>query len=154
VKIKTQGSRKARIEIIPMIDTIFFLLVFFMVTSLSMVKMKGMDVSLPRDSAPSTKIPPKAVVTVNAAGQYYLDLTPIARDDLQAALQTRVTANPDTVILVNVAGSRNVQTLIDVMDSVDRVNTPAGDPASVMIASEPVDANGRALNAGTAQGAQ
>ena len=36
--------RKARIEIIPMIDTIFFLLVFFMFTSLSMVQMKGMGV--------------------------------------------------------------------------------------------------------------
>ena len=60
VNIPKQALKKARIEIIPMIDTIFFLLVFFMFTSLSMVKMHGLDVSLPKDSSsPDQKPPPQ-----------------------------------------------------------------------------------------------
>jgi biopolymer transport protein ExbD len=42
------GSKKARIEIIPMIDTIFFLLVFFMISALSMSRFTGVQVNLPK----------------------------------------------------------------------------------------------------------
>ena len=74
VNIHKQPMKKARIEIIPMIDTIFFLLVFFMFTSLSMVKMNGLDVSLPKDTnSPDQKPPPQVVVTVDNSGNYYLD---------------------------------------------------------------------------------
>jgi biopolymer transport protein ExbD len=146
VNVRAANMRKARIEIIPMIDTIFFLLVFFMITSLSMVQMKGMGVSMPKDSNAVTKPPPKAIVTVNAAGQYYLDTTPTPQDQLQAALQSRVTKQPDTVIIVNVAGAQPVQTMINVMDIVNHVNTPSGDPVPVMIASQPVNPNGTAVD--------
>ena len=135
-----------------MIDTIFFLLVFFMITSLSMVKMKGMGVNLPKDSSPSTKMPPKLIVTVDAQGKYFLGTQPITEDQLQPDLQAEVTAKPDSVIIVNVSGSRQVQTLITVMDAVGRVNTPAGDPAAVMIASQMVDASGHPIDQ-TAPGA-
>ena len=88
VNIKTPPMKKARIEIIPMIDTIFFLLVFFMFTSLSMVKMKGMDVSLPKDSTSTEAPPPQVVITVNQAGQYYLNTDSINGDALVTELQT------------------------------------------------------------------
>ena len=59
MKIPPPEFRKARIEIIPMIDTIFFLLVFFMFSTLSMVKMKGLDVSAPRPNGASPARRPK-----------------------------------------------------------------------------------------------
>ena len=68
INVRGREMRKARIEIVPMIDTIFFLLVFFMFTSLSMVKMNGMGVSLPKDSSAVTTPPPRVMVTVNRAG--------------------------------------------------------------------------------------
>ena len=137
--------RKARIEIIPMIDTIFFLLVFFMFTSLSMVQMKGMGVSLPKDSAAATKPPAKAVVRVDRLGRYYLDTQKIDPSQLEAALQQRITANPQAVIVVDVDKTQNVQTLITVMDAVNQVTTPAGSSPAVMIAASPVDAQGNGL---------
>ena len=48
MKLPRTSLRRARIEIIPMIDTVFFLLVFFMMASLSMTVHRGMPVSLPR----------------------------------------------------------------------------------------------------------
>ncbi len=48
MKLKAYQPKKARIEIIPMIDTIFFLLVFFMIASLAMTTQKGMPVNLPK----------------------------------------------------------------------------------------------------------
>ena len=56
MKFPTREMKRARIEIIPMIDTIFFLLVFFMITSLTMVRMKAMSVALPKNTPPAGSI--------------------------------------------------------------------------------------------------
>lgn len=46
--------KKTRVEIIPMIDTVFFLLVFFMLSSLSLTRLNGVSVQLPQSkNAPS-----------------------------------------------------------------------------------------------------
>jgi len=147
VSIRKQPMKKARIEIIPMIDTIFFLLVFFMFTSLSMVKMKGMDISLPKDStATSQKPPPQVVITIDEAGSYFLNTDKIDGSQLQTELQNRVTAKPDTVFIVNVNKSRQTQDIITVMDAVNEVRIPGrpNDPVGVMIATSPVKADGTA----------
>ncbi len=127
-----------------MIDTIFFLLVFFMFTSLSMVQMKGMGVGLPKDSAQAAKPPAKAIVRVDEQGLYYLDAQKIDPGQLTASLQQRVTANPQTLIVVNVDKEQDVQTLITVMDSVNQVTTPSGEPPTVTIATSPIDSHGNA----------
>ena len=147
VSIQKQPMKKARIEIIPMIDTIFFLLVFFMFTSLSMVKMKGMDISLPKDStATSQKPPPQVVITIDPAGNYFLNTDQIDGTQLQTELQKRTDAKPDTVFIVNVNKSRQTQDIITVMDAVNNVRIPGrpDDPVGVMIATTPVNPDGTA----------
>ncbi len=145
VNIPKPALKKARIEIIPMIDTIFFLLVFFMFTSLSMVKMHGLDVSLPKDSnSPDQKPPPSVVVTVDHGGTYYLDKTPVAPSQLAPEMQSRLNAKPDTVFIVQVDKERPTQDIITVMDAVNTVKIPGrpDDPVGVMIATEAVSQNG------------
>ncbi len=147
VSIRKQPMKKARIEIIPMIDTIFFLLVFFMFTSLSAVKMKGMDISLPKDSnAVNQKPPPQVVVTIDQAGNYFLNTDKIDGGQLQTELQNRINVKPDTVFIVNVNKSRQTQDIITVMDAVNGVVIPGhpNDPVGVMIATSPVNPNGTA----------
>ena len=145
VNVRRNEIKKARIEIIPMIDAIFFLLVFFMMSSLSMVRLNGMGVSLPKASAATSLPPPRMIVTVDKAGDYYLNIDPIQPAAIQAALQERVSAKPETVIVVNVEKSHNVQTLISVMDIVNSVKKPNGEQAAVMIATTPINARGEAL---------
>ena len=48
MRLSRRTIKKARIEIIPMIDTIFFLLVFFMISTLSMARYSGLPVNLPK----------------------------------------------------------------------------------------------------------
>jgi biopolymer transport protein ExbD len=48
MRLPRKAPEKARIEIIPMIDIIFFLLVFFMVSTLSMTVNRGLPVNLPK----------------------------------------------------------------------------------------------------------
>ncbi len=144
VSIRKQTMKKARIEIIPMIDTIFFLLVFFMFTSLSMVKMRGMDISLPKNSSNPGKPPPQVIVTVNPAGEFFLNTAQVAPDQLQPQMQALLNAKPDTIFVVNVDKSRPTQNIIDVMDAVNNTHVPGhpDDPVGVMIATTPVNPSG------------
>jgi biopolymer transport protein ExbD len=157
LKFRRPELRKARIEIIPMIDTIFFLLVFFLITSLTQTKMNGLAASLPKDSpASQTKPTPKAVVTVNRAGGWYINTTRVAPAEMQSELQRMIDAAPTTIIIVNIDKTRKVQEAITVMDTVNGVRLPASaqtpdsNAPAVMIATTPVDANGNAAPAATA----
>lgn len=152
MRIPQPAPKKARIEIIPMIDAIFFLLVFFMFSSLSMVKLSGSNVDLPtsksggasKSAAPSNRL----VVSLTAGSQMFLDKQKISRGALQQALQARVNGQPDAVLIVNLSKSQSTQSLIDVMDVVGKVKKPGGGAPSVLIATEPVDSSGNALASG------
>jgi biopolymer transport protein ExbD len=145
VNIKGREKKKARIEIVPMIDAIFFLLVFFMYSSLSMVKMKGMGVSIPKlvkSNNPHTppKPPRRYIVTLDSVGKLFVNLDPVSLDHLNAILQSDITSDPDGTIVVNVDRGQTVQSLVDIMDKVNTVTTPDGKPATVLVATSPVDA--------------
>src|SRR5450432_712693 len=71
--------KRTRIEIIPMIDTMFFLLVFFMLSSLALTRLNGLPVNLPHAST-APKIPPVSLtVTIDKSRTVYVnkELIPI-----------------------------------------------------------------------------
>ena len=132
--------KKGRIEIIPMIDTIFFLLVFFMVTWLSMVKMNGLTLNLPRQTQASSKPPVSVTVSVSPGGTYYLNSHPIGAAVWQQALGERLKAQPNSVVVLNMAANQKAQTLISLMDTVNHVIARTQSHAQVLIATPRVAA--------------
>jgi biopolymer transport protein ExbD len=80
-------SDEARIEIIPLIDIMFFLLAAFMLVSLSMVHQRAVPVNLPTASSAQAESRDDFVnLTVDASGQTYLDRKPIGHQELILAL--------------------------------------------------------------------
>ena len=80
---------KPEIMIIPMIDIMFFLLVFFMMSTLSMVNVKTVDVDMPQAQSAETKLAVTYVVTMRRDGQLFLEDKPIEEPALieQAAAE-------------------------------------------------------------------
>ncbi len=78
MKLPRITSRKARIEIIPMIDTMFFLLVFFMLASLSMTQQYTVPVNLPKAAGALEKIPQVVTVTITKEGKLYYNKEAVA----------------------------------------------------------------------------
>ena len=76
MKIPRQEIKKARIEIIPMIDVIFFLLVFFMMTSLTMVQLDGERVNLPESGTATLNPEEKVVVSITKEGGVFVGREP------------------------------------------------------------------------------
>ena len=73
MRIQRRSMKKARIEIIPMIDTIFFLLVFFMISTLSMSQYKGMPVNLPKAASGRQAPAESAAITIDKDDRLFLD---------------------------------------------------------------------------------
>ncbi len=132
MKLQRTELKKARIEIIPMIDTIFFLLVFFMITSISQVQMSAKKVALPVSTTALAKPRTKVVLTVDDKRNYYVDRQMVKDTDILPLLQEKVADNPEIVIVINCDKTQNVEQFQYALDLAQRAN-----PASLMIATTP-----------------
>lgn len=117
MKLRLRQSRKARIEIIPMIDTVFFLLVFFMLASLSMTVYKGMPVNLPKAASGQPTRDENAAITLARDGGMYLNRQLTTEEALGEQLRALLSANPNLVVMINADGEvlhRRVVAAVDV----------------------------------------
>src|SRR5476651_2470271 len=65
--------KRTKIEIIPMIDTIFFLLVFFMLSSLALTKLNGLQVNLPQAATATKQQANDLTITVDKGRRIYVN---------------------------------------------------------------------------------
>ncbi len=112
-------KRKARIEIIPLIDIIFFLLATFVMVSLSMVRNEGIPVNLPSAAtAAPQEHKDSLTLSVTQNGEIFLDKLPITPDDLMIRLRLWKTQQRDPRVFIH--GDENVpfKHMMKVMDTV------------------------------------
>jgi biopolymer transport protein ExbD len=94
-------KKKARIEIVPMIDTMMFLLVFFMLATLSMTVMRGMPVNLPQAQTSKSDVEAHKTVTLSLDGRLYYDRQEIQRGELHGLLERDLATQPELLITLN-----------------------------------------------------
>jgi biopolymer transport protein ExbD len=115
-------KHKARIEIIPLIDIMFFLLASFMMVSLSQVHMKGMKVNLPTGQSGETQSKKDYIsVSVDSNGNPYFDKTEMTYDALTAKLKQVHDENPEAKVFVRGDADTvhfNVIRVLDILRSV------------------------------------
>jgi biopolymer transport protein ExbD len=109
-------SRKARIEIIPMIDIMFFLLVFFIMATLHMIPDAGIASRLPTSSTAQTLPKPQLTLAVDAQGLIHLKQRTLSAGELQAQLRTMPHLDELEVTIAG-DGAVALQKLITVMDA-------------------------------------
>jgi biopolymer transport protein ExbD len=111
--------KKARIEIIPLIDVMFFLLASFMMVSLSQVHMKGIKVNLPTGVSGQTQSKKDYIsVSVDKDGHYFFDKNEVTDSDLQERLVKVHASSPEAKVFLR--GDRdtahlNVSHLLDML---------------------------------------
>jgi biopolymer transport protein ExbD len=117
------GAKKARIEIIPLIDVIFFLLATFVLFTLSLNKSAGPHVLLPSSETGEPRDPSgTATITVTSEGTMAWDKDPITLDEFIARLQQFHLEHPDDArILINGDAEASFSSVIYVFDEVRKV---------------------------------
>ncbi len=118
MKIDLQTGRKVRIEMLPLIDIVFLLLVFFIYAMLSMAVYRGLPVILPKATTVKLDQHLTLSVTVKPDGTVYLDKENIPLESLVQALKRKTETKPDTGILLFADRSVSYQELFRVLDQI------------------------------------
>lgn len=115
-------AKKTRLEIIPLIDVMFFLLASFMMVSLTMTKQQTIGVNLPVATSAQSDFKPDMInLGLNAVGDVYFDKEPITLPDLQKLLNDRHKLNPETPVYISGDADTRHADMVKVLDEVRRV---------------------------------
>ncbi|MBI5774393.1 MAG: biopolymer transporter ExbD [Verrucomicrobia bacterium] len=95
-------NAEARIEIIPLIDIMFFLLAAFMLVSLSMVNLKSVKVNLPTAATATPDVKNDFIsLSVDRAGMIYFDKKPVGANELVRLLAAWQKTNANTRVFIS-----------------------------------------------------
>ena len=121
-----RGQKRARIEIIPLIDIIFFLLATFIMVSLSMTKNEGVQVALPTagSSTPlenKEEVEKAVTLSVTDKGDVFFNKEKITMAQLPLKLQTFKSASKDPKVIINGDASADFKNVVAVLDEVRKI---------------------------------
>lgn len=116
MRVPRHEQPRARLEIIPMIDVIFFLLVFFMVSTLSMTINRGLPVNLPTAATSQKAVREHLNLTLTQAGEMFLNKEPVALEDLGPRVRAALAGEPALMVIINADGDVRHQAVVEAMD--------------------------------------
>jgi len=114
-----EPRRKARVEIIPMIDVMMFLLVFFVLISMNVIPAMGLKTELPGSGhTENLDVVRHVVVTVSKEGRMQLDGKNISLGELSADLSAAAKQEAKIDVVINGDKEVELERIISVMDAV------------------------------------
>ncbi len=126
--------KKARIEIIPLIDIMFFLLASFMMVSLTMVKLQSIKMDLPTATQATKDFKPEIInISVDKQGDIYIDAKRQTLAEMYDFLIKRVAEKQDIPVYISGDKAASHGAVINVLDMVRRAGVQK---VSFAIASE------------------
>ncbi len=118
MKIRSPVAKPPRIEMIPLIDVVFLLLVVFIYAMLSMAVHKGLPVALPTSAGVQTEKHTLLSITVTAGGDVFVDKAPVRLAELGALLRQRSETDKEAGVLLFADRNLPYQSLFRVLDQV------------------------------------
>lgn len=115
-----RSTTSPKIMIIPMIDIIFFLLVFFMMNMLSMVHLKTIPVHLPEASTAQIHMVVDIPITIKKDGEIYIEDKKVAMDNLEYSLEKLKQKNTKIEITLNADEKVPYGVVVKVLDKVKK----------------------------------
>jgi biopolymer transport protein ExbD len=113
--------KKARLEIIPLIDIMFFLLASFMLVSLTMTKQRTVSVNLPAAATSQSNLKPDTIsLAVNAGGQLYFEKQAITLEALEVMLKDRLALDKELPVFISGDSATPHGAMVAVLDYVRR----------------------------------
>ena len=116
MKVNLRAQKRARVEILPLIDIVFLLLVFFIYAMLSMAVHKGISVNLPTSSSARIERDLLLSVTIKDSGEILLDKNSIPLKDLARFLKLSTKGQEAPGVLLFADKRVSCQLLVKVLD--------------------------------------
>ena len=99
MRLQEEPDLPPRINILPMIDVIFAILVFFIVSSLYLTRSEGLPVNLPRASTTQVQKDTQIVVSIDELGELSINSKSIQIEQLETEIKNLMSADSTTVII-------------------------------------------------------
>jgi biopolymer transport protein ExbD len=115
MKVQDENEVYDEINITPMLDLAYVLLVMFIIMTTASVQ--GIKVNLPKASAtPSLAKPQTKAITVREDGQVFLDAYPVTMQELEERLRQARASNPELPVLIKGDAKVQYEKVVDVLD--------------------------------------
>lgn len=115
MKLKRQSRFHHEVSTGALNDIMFFLLLFFLIVS-TVANPQVIKLMLPSANSDDTVNKQPIALSVSKEKDYMLDKDPVAWEDMEAAIRTRMKDVPDPTVVVRVDKALDVQTLVDILD--------------------------------------
>ena len=121
MQVQDEDQPYDQINITPMLDLAYVLMVIFIIMTTAAVQ--GIKVDLPKASSSASLNKPKTkAITINNQGQVFLDAYPVSMGELESQLRTAKAATPDMPIVVKGDATVQYQRVMDVLDLLRRLD--------------------------------
>lgn len=105
------------IDLTPMLDVVFILLIFFIVTT-SFVRETGIEVNRPKASTSVSKPKANILIAINSTGQIWIDKREVDVRAVRANVERLRALNPEGGVVIQADGASQTGTLVKVMDQI------------------------------------
>ena len=110
-------EEEAQIDMTPMLDVVFIMLIFFIVTA-SFVKEAGIDVNRPEASTAVKKDRANVLIAISDTGEIWINKRRVDERAVQANIERLHAENPQGTVVIQADKKATTETLIKVMDAV------------------------------------
>jgi biopolymer transport protein ExbD len=122
MKLPKEPNIPAQINVVPLLDVVFTLLTFFVISSLFLTNSDGLPVNLLKaNSGQPSQTSEKITVTIDSQGQVSVNLQPTTFDGLIEKIRTLVGSNQNVLVVINADEKANMGVAVAVMDKVRKV---------------------------------
>ncbi|MEG4940192.1 biopolymer transporter ExbD [Microcoleus sp. F4-D5] len=122
MRLPDEPDNIPQINIVPMIDVVFAILTFLIVSSLSLSKSEGLPVNLPKASTSQVQdSPAKITVTIDANGKLMVDKKLVNLEQIESTVRQVMGSSQTSLIVLNADTSVNHGNVVEVMDRLRRI---------------------------------
>jgi biopolymer transport protein ExbD len=116
MRLPNEPEPPYQINIVPMIDVIFAILTFFIMSTLFLARSQGLPVNLPDAKTAENQIQKEVVVTIDAAGNLAFDRQPMAIDVLEAQVRALALTGQRPLVVIDADKAVTHGKVVEVMD--------------------------------------
>jgi biopolymer transport protein ExbD len=121
MRILDEPDIPAQINIVPMIDVIFAILTFFIMSTLYLTRSEGLSVNLPKAATAQSQTKAQINVTIQPDGRIALNRQPIALSALQDSVRSLIGSSSEALVVVNADERVPHGQVVSVMDRLRQV---------------------------------
>lgn len=121
MRLPEEPENQGEINIVPMIDIIFSILAFFIISTLYLTRSESMPVNLPSASTTESQANDQIYVSINADGDIFLNRQGIALDQLKEKITPLILSNSNKVVVIDADEKVDHGQVVKVMDNLRQV---------------------------------